>query len=160
MSTTVLAVDAPGTRWGGYVVLTAKRKRVDLRYRSTIDLTKHLSERECYVDVWNRMKAAAGCFDVDVVVIEHPFLHVIAGWVGAVKMWAAVNGLPWYMIGASSARKAVHGKGRASKADALALATARWATTSAYFESKWTQHEADAALYGLAYLVKEKGLRL
>ena len=86
------------------------------------------------------------------IIIEHPFLWIIAGPIGGLKAWAAWNHIPWWMVTASGAKKAVLNNGRASKADVLAWAkqtlAARWHVIR---PEAISQHQADSLLYLVAW---------
>ena len=150
---TVIGVDVPGKKIGAFAVyntvINALLDSGDITFGSP-----H-GEATDYQAMWHTLERRRRKYNADLIVIEHPFLHVIAQNVGAVKMWAAMAAIPYYMITASSARKTVLGSANApagtekkdrAKANKLLVIQ----HMARRFGRSLTQHQADAALYAVA----------
>lgn len=151
----VLGVDVPGPWRGGLAIYNVSDDDVELTECILFEPTD--SEAECLQWIWERLDQLHEKWEFDLVAIEHPFLHRIQQWIGAVKMWAAVRCVPWFMINASMAEKAVWGaairrnkagvkiKGKARKDEIMRRIRRR------YFPGRknLTQHEVDAVLYAI-----------
>lgn len=133
----VLSIDVPGKHEGGYVVWYPPDVHAPERYIfGEISFRKNRREQDDYRGL------ARVCVEYapTILVMEHPFLHSIAQHIGGLKMWASLEHITWWMVGASKAKKLVLGKGRASKEEVK-----HWAEQQA--KQVLTQHCADALLY-------------
>lgn len=155
----VLGVDVPGKFYGGYGVYDSTGKKVLGWGKLTFPVAD--SERMHYVYLWNRLDDLKKRFPFTVVAIEHPFLYLIAQHIGAVKMWVARHsGISWYMVTASSARKAVFGDARkitrTTRTGSIVPANKEFVLQSMQerVNGLLTQHEADGILYAIAGAVK------
>jgi len=144
----ILSLDVPGSKEGGAVLWSPSSPH---SYLFTPILFNPLkSERDDYIYLASLLQTAAPT----IIILEHAFLYKIAGHVGAIKLWAALNNATWWMTGPSFAKKKVLNNGRAEKKDVL-----EWAHRFLdYKESNiktLTQHMADALLYLEAYRMTE-----
>lgn len=169
MGVVILGLDAPGSmRWkaanpgkhlGGYSVYNMTTDQLLSSGEIEFGLK---GERQDLVGLRKLLDANFKRFHPQMIVVEHPFLHVIAQFVGAVKMWvASKRNLNWYMINPSQAQKLVFGKALHKQRE---TSTGRMVS-----DSKWkkeqvlnhvrkkfklpaslSQHEADAIFYALA----------
>ena len=132
-----LSIDVPGKYEGGYAVWYPHRYGDKEEY-----LFGDITFRENHRDQEDYQELARVCvrYEPTVLVMEHPFLHSIAQYIGGLKMWASMEGIVWWMVGPSRAKKLVLDNGRASKADVKV-----WAEREA--QRPLTQHCADALLY-------------
>ena len=141
----VLSIDVPGRATGGFV-------RWDRTLQSVSIGTLRFKQTESEAEDYRRLLTTISNQKPDLIIIEHPFLYMIAGPIGGVKAWAAWNCIPWWMVTASGAKKSVLGNGRASKKEVLL-----WAQKT--YHQRWhihkpetiTQHQADALLYLIAW---------
>jgi Holliday junction resolvasome RuvABC endonuclease subunit len=149
----VVGVDVPGRREGAWAVLVSDTWAV-LDFGPIVFGSK--SEKRDYAELGRLLDGLARRYDVKVLVIEHPFLHIIAQQVGALKMWTARRrGIAWYMITASSATKAVLGSGKLGKGAKEAVFRYVYnSLISSARRSALTQHQADAILYARAFLAR------
>ena len=158
----ILALDAPGGKIGGWVVVgtlgvspkDAGKKTCTLLDHGVLLLETQDSELSHFTQLHKLLDKLYAKYTFRHIVFEHPFLYRIAQWIGAYKLWVAMHHqVRWYMIGASSARKTVLGAAPKMKAkDAKALVKAR---VESYFGIQLTQHEADAGFYALAFAIKQ-----
>ena len=152
----VLGVDVPGKHVGGYAVLESEGEQ--LLHYGKIKFEQALGERHTYSLLWDQLAKLQQQYRFTVVGIEHPFLHLIAQHIGAIKMWVARrSGVSWYMLTASSARKAVFGDAkkitRINKQGREVNAVKEFVLTEIakkYDLALCSQHEADAILYAIA----------
>lgn len=160
-----LGVDVPGRRLGGWAVYDSLRDRC--LGRGTIELGAGESEIEQIQLLQLQLAQLYARYGFDVVAIEHPFLYIIAQWIGVVKGWVAAqptsrrapgleSPLRWYMVTASSARKAVYGDAkkitRVNRNGRVVSAAKEFVLDSMRrsYEMEFTQHSADALLYAIA----------
>jgi len=141
----ILSIDVPGRATGGFI-------RWDRALNSVSIGTLRFKQTESEAEDYRRLLTAVANQQPDLIIIEQPFLWLIAGPIGGLKAWAAWNHIPWWMVTASGAKKAVLQNGRASKADVLAWAkrtlAARWRVIQ---PEAISQHQADALLYLVAW---------
>jgi Holliday junction resolvasome RuvABC endonuclease subunit len=153
----VLGVDVPGKRSGGWAIYDSVVDEVI----ETDEITFHLenSELRTYQLLSERLDRLRKKHNFSIVALEHPFLHIIAQHIGAVKMWVALNpGTSWYMLTASSARKTVFGDAkkitRVTRTGSVVSGAKEFVLREMkkrYIEEgELTQHEADAILYAVA----------
>lgn len=153
MAVIVLGFDAPGIpkhnpAHGAFAIYNMNRDRIIHTEALVLPVTR--SERMHYRDIRKLLDALYKRYKFTLVSIEHPFLYKIAQWVGAVKFWASQKrGLTWYMITASSAKKTLQMKHKASKDDVMR----RMVKLYPNLHGK-TQHEVDAAMYAIAAPLK------
>ncbi len=141
----ILSIDVPGRATGGFIRWDRALNSVSL---GTLRFKQTGSEAEDY----RRLLTAVANQKPNLIIIEHPFLYVIQGPIGGLKAWAAWNHIPWWMVTASGAKKAVLNNGRASKADVLAWAKRTLATRWRVIQPEAiSQHQADALLYLVAW---------
>jgi len=155
----IISMDVPGklgsvgNAVGGFVIYQPSADR--LIENGIFLFTPEQTEQSCFRAIWDSLEEWRKEYQVIGFVFEHPFIHAIAPWVGALKMWASVRSVPWYMITSSSARKTVLGSGKTgrglAKANKLLVLDAM---RIRFQNSTLTQHEADAALYAIAYSLK------
>lgn len=164
----VVGFDAPGrgrvTR-GALVAVSSASLKVVARRALVFDEST-TSEVGQYREVYGVLDAWAGDYFVLTLAVEQPFLHAIAQWIGVLKGWAVLRNIPWYMITASAAKKAVLGDGRVgkaakkvgrdAKADVRAWATERAMASLGAKGLHLAQHEADAILYATAVILKSE----
>lgn len=149
----VLGFDAPGGRAGAWAVVEM-RSRLGPKLNGVGDVL--FLETESELEHYRKLSASlsrAYALGAEVVVIESAFLHRIAPYVGAVKLWAAERRLPWVMLTSSAARKLVLGHGGTGKAFPRKERQAevlRYAVGLFDARRISNQHRADAALYALA----------
>ncbi len=154
MSGAVLGVDVPGKYEGGWAVVNIATERV--LARGPIRFDEAASEKTHYRRLGVLFDRLTAKYGVVLAGLEHPFLYLIAQRVGAVKMWAArKRDVRWYMLTASSAKKAVLGDGKLGKGAKAEVLAYVWARTEPP-RVRLTQHEADAILYALAVIKKLK----
>ena len=134
----ILSIDAPGTRRGGYVFEDSDGSLTFGEIE--VDPTK--PERQDYLQLYRLLQQ----YLPELLIIERPFLHIIAGKIGGLKMGAAVLGIPYWEINPSRAKVLVFGKGR-GRADKKEVK--HWAETT--LNRKLSQHCADSYLYLRAY---------
>jgi Holliday junction resolvasome RuvABC endonuclease subunit len=144
----ILGIDVPGSKLGGYAVYSIEDD--SLLESGTIEIGKG-SERQDFMVLNRLLNSLYRQYRFSIVALEHPFLYIIAGWIGAIKLWTVQHrGVVWYQVTSSGARKSVLGaaklRGKDAKAEVLRVIRARFE----FFEFEVTQHEADAALYALA----------
>jgi len=162
----ILSLDAPGTRLGAYAVCECEigTKRVPdhvLEFRC-IEFGVEKSEREELAALAHLLDQLYKTYHPALLVVEHPFLHVIAQFIGSVKMWACrKRGLRWYMINPSQAQKLVFGaalrKKRMTKTGRV-VSDSRWKKEQVvqyvrrefHLPKSLSQHEADAIFYAIA----------
>jgi len=169
MAVIILALDAPGSmRWkaanpgkhlGGYAVYDMTKDQL-LSYGIVEFGLK--SERHDLLGLWKILDDNYKRYHPQMIVVEHPFLHVIAQFVGAVKMWVAKKRkLNWYMINPSQAQKLVFGKALHKQRETSTgrmVSDSKWKKEQVLMHvrkkfklaSSLTQHEADAIFYALA----------
>lgn len=148
----ILSIDVPGRADGGWVRWDKTLSTSCCSSAATIPTRESLtkgtirfkqtdSERNDYLRLLSQIKALTP----DIVIIEHPFLYLIAQPVGAIKAWCALHDVPWWMITPSRAKKLILNNGRANKNTVL-----HWAQHTYPLhpnETALTQHQADAWLY-------------
>ena len=152
----VLGVDVPGKRSGGWAVYDSSRDIV--LEAGEISFDPDSAERETYRILAAILSSLQKKHKFTVVAIEHPFLYLIAQYIGAIKMWVAQRrGVTWFMVTASSARKAVFGDAkkitRVTRTGSVVSAVKEFVLvemTTRYAPEELTQHEADAILYAVA----------
>jgi Holliday junction resolvasome RuvABC endonuclease subunit len=133
---TLLAIDVPGRKDGGYALLgTDGVVRV-----GTVKFNTQGREADDYLVLAQTIALA----QPQVVIMEHPFLYMIAQNIGAMKMYCALNGIAWWMVGASKAKKVVLNKGNADK-----KMVKQWAED--LLQMPLSQHQSDSILYLHAY---------
>lgn len=156
-----LGIDVPGKYTGAYAVYNSAEDRVLIYEPITFDQAQ--SERNQYRQFGRLLNRLHGTWRFGLVVIEHPFLHIIAQHIGAVKMWVALTpgNVGWYMLTASSARKIVFGDAkkitRTTKTGTVVSAAKEFVHAqmlARYGRVKMSQHEADAILYAVAGAIK------
>jgi len=156
----ILSVDAPGKQTGAYAVYDSGKKSV--LEHAVIEFSVSRPEREDLASVARHLDVLYSEYHPAMLVIEHPFLHIIAQFVGAVKMWACrKRGLRWYMINPSQAQKLVFGaalrKKRMTKTGRV-VSDSQWKKDQVlhYVRHEFklpktlSQHEADAIFYAVA----------
>jgi len=170
MAVVIFGLDAPGSmRWkaanpgkhlGGFSVYSMTNDR--LLYRCSIEFGARGSEKDDLAALRKLLDFYFKEYKPQMVVVEHPFLHVIAQFVGAVKMWVATKrNLNWYMINPSQAQKLVFGKALRKQRETRTgrvVSDSKWKKEQVlnYVRKKFklpaslTQHEADAIFYALA----------
>jgi Holliday junction resolvasome RuvABC endonuclease subunit len=171
----ILALDAPGSmRWsaghtgkshiGAYAVFNMTVE-YGLKEYGMIEFGL-ASERDDLAHLRRLLDRVYKDYKPGIVVVEHPFLHAIAQFVGSVKMWVATKrSLPWYMINPSQAQRLVFGKALHKK---RITKTGRVVSDSLWKKQQvhdhvvkrfkmnrrqagvLSQHEADAIFYALA----------
>lgn len=139
---TVISIDVPGKHEGGYALL-----RNGVLSVGKIVFDPHRPEREDFLVLKNLLDECRP----DVVIMEHPFLHLISGWIGGIKFWAACNNVAWWQIGPSKAKRIVLKKGGAKKEEVLTWVRRHTGRTDL------TQHQADAILYLEAWRLTQAG---
>lgn len=152
----VLGIDVPGRSLGGWAVYESGRDR--LLRSGQIQLKPHDSERYHFLEIYELMYGLYLSPGYGWVAIEHPFLHLIAQWIGGIKMAIAIKqpDVSWYMITASSARKLVFGNAKRitrvneNGREVSAAKEFVLAQMQKYSKRPLTQHEADALLYAIA----------
>lgn len=138
----VLSLDVPGTKIGGYVSLDLATNEMTA---GTITFRPEMPESHDFLVLWHLLEEK----NPQLIILERPFLFMIAGWIGACKMYAAAHGIPWWQTGASSAKKKVIGKGNASKAEVFEWAKKHPDTQPV--AALLTQHVSDSFLYLCAW---------
>lgn len=160
----VLGVDVPGKRSGGWAVYDSKEDAV--LEAGVISFRPEDSERVAYALLAYKLASLRKTYKFSVISIEHPFLYLIAQHIGAIKMWTANQiGVSWFMVTASSARRAVFGDAKritrvtrtgsvvsGAKEFVLGEVTKRYPNPDA--GKAYTQHEADAILYAVAAAIR------
>ena len=131
----------PGTRTGGYVLWT---KGNPLQYDEIIFHPDKLESDDYryFLNIFNQFKP-------NLVIMEHPFLWVIAEKIGMAKGWCSANHVSWWQIGPSKAKKLVLDKGNATKGEVLT-----WAQH--HIPNLKSQNIADALLYLWAWQQQKK----
>lgn len=142
MPNTLLAIDVPGKYEGGYAlrgtdgVVRLGQIKFDPKGAESVD--------------YLLLAQVIGLARPQVVIMEMPFLYLIAQHIGGIKMYCALNGIKWWQVGASKAKKLVLHKGNATKTEVLT-----WATLE--HGAPLSQHCADALMYLRAYQLTESG---
>lgn len=170
MGVIIFGIDAPGSmRWkaanpgkhlGGFAVYNMSTDK--LLKVCQIEFGERGSEKDDLVALRKLLDGSFKEYHPQMIVVEHPFLHVIAQFVGAVKMWVATKrNLNWYMINPSQAQKLVFGKAlhkqRETKTGRM-VSDSKWKKEQVlnHVRKKFklapslSQHEADAVFYALA----------
>lgn len=156
----ILSIDAPGKQTGAFAVYDSAKRQV--LEHAVIEFSVIRAERADLASVARHLDILYREYHPAMVVVEHPFLHVIAQFVGAVKMWACrKRGLRWYMINPSQAQKLVFGaalrKKRMTKTGRV-VSDSQWKKDQVlhYVRHEFklpktlSQHEADAIFYAVA----------
>lgn len=156
----ILSIDAPGTQTGAYAVYDSATRQV--LEHATIEFSVSRPEREDLASVGRHLDNLYSKYRPVMIVLEHPFIHIIAQFIGSVKMWACMKaGLRWYMINASQAQKLVFGaalrKKRMTKTGRV-VSDSKWKKEQVlhyvrrefHLPKTLTQHEADAIFYAVA----------
>ncbi len=151
----VLGIDVPGKRDGAYAVYDAAQDK--LLVWGILSFSDRQAERMQYRQLSRLLDYVLKKYQIKLVVIEHPFLYLIAQWIGGIKMWASRRrNLPWYMLTASQARKLVLGSGalrwkmkNGKKINVTKKYVKRRMARRFHIRSL-SQHEADAILYAIA----------
>ena len=127
-----LALDVPGTKQGGWAALHSSGEISvgDIQFDPT------QSEAACYRELY----ALLDRLSPEILVLEWPFLWVIATNLGVVKGWAAMHHVGWWQIQPSRAKKLILGRGNLPKKDVQSWARAR-------LGREVTTHVADSLLY-------------
>lgn len=145
----VLSIDAPGKKEGGYALWTVKPPSIQV---GTILFSPARSEAEDLRTLWDLVAKTRP----SLVIIERPFLFQIAENIGGLKMICARLGIHWWQVGPSKSKKLVFGRGRVEKTEVL-----QWAKTrpeiSPEAKAALTQHQADAVLYLISWMVEASG---
>lgn len=160
----IVSLDAPGTQLGAHAVYNVTTGQL-LEF-GLIEFNIGRAERQDLASLARMLDQTFKRYHPRLLVCEHPFLHVIAQFVGAVKMWACrKRGLRWYMINPSQAQKLVFGKalhkkrttrtGRVVSDSAWKkLQVMRYIQKRFHLPKSLTQHEADAIFYAVAVAEK------
>ena len=141
MTRWILSLDLPAKREGGYVFYDRERDAMFSIGSIIFD-----PEQEEAAD-FRTLATLLDHLSPDLVILEHPFLYSIAGFVGAVKLWCSLRRIPWWMVTANTAKKACLGRGQASKHEVYAWAMPHSVLQELCRAHPLTQHEADALLY-------------
>jgi Holliday junction resolvasome RuvABC endonuclease subunit len=156
----ILSVDAPGKQTGAFAVYDNAQRCV--REYGLIEFSLRRSESKDLALVAQKLDALYREYKPTMLVMEHPFIHIIAQFVGALKMWACRKRmLGCYMINPSQAQKLVFGaalrKNRMTRTGHVVSDSAWKKTQVMYYVRKkfhlpdtLTQHEADAIFYAVA----------
>ena len=131
----------PGRKIGGYVLWEGESLRDSGHLQEANDLLLHPEQGE--VEDYRVLGTLLDRAHPHWVILERPFLFLIAQLIGAAKFWCMGHRIPWWQIQASTAKKAVIGHGRASKPTVRA-----WALKHPLMQGRaCSQHVADALLY-------------
>lgn len=136
----VLSLDLPVKYEGGYALTDGHK----IQLGSIIFSGNRGSERDDY----RHLTTMISHLGPDLIILEWPFLQSLATVVGVVKGWCASHDIPWWMTGASPAKRLVLGRGDISKKAVL-----EWAHGYSQDHqivlvgTQMTQHMADALLY-------------